>query len=101
MPNGARTRITFSSSTLASSLVCVKLEWDLRKGCLSLWDEIEPFKQLRHYDLVYLFAHDEIHFPITQGVDVKSQFREKMKLKEKGGFRQAGKMYSTTPDLWD
>lgn len=63
MPNGARTQITFSSSTLASSLVRVKLEWDLRKGCLSLWDEIESFKQLRHCDLVYPFAHDEINFP--------------------------------------
>lgn len=83
MPNGARTQITFSSCTLASSLVRVKLEWDLRKGCLSLWDEIESFKQLRHYYLVYLFAHDEINFPMAQGVDVNSHFRKKMKLKEK------------------
>lgn len=70
MPNGPRTQITLSSSTLAFGLVHVKLEWDLWQGCLSLWDEIQSFKPFRYFGLVYPFAHDGINFPITQGVDV-------------------------------
>lgn len=54
------------------------------------------FEQLRHYGLVYLFAHNGIVFPSLQGVHVNSQFKKKMKLKGGNVFKKTRKMFLTS-----